>query len=1279
MEHFKALVGNRERFGLSYAFQKLDRVAVSFRRGAREPTSPPLRGVYNRGMPSDHAIDLPALEAADVALDGFIEAIHFANPSGMAALLRRVTGQAGCASLVTALLPFLREALLRAPDPDRTLVSFERFVGRFPEAHSILELLANNPRAVEILGVLFSNSHFLTEILLRNPETFERLVAYRRMARPKGVEQLFTEAQAALDGVTGFAAQLDALRRFQSWEQLRIGACDLLDLYDLPAVTRQLSNLADAMIRACLKLAAAQSGGRAEMLTVLGMGKLGGRELNYSSDIDLIFLSEDDPQITQRMAERLIDALARATPEGFLYRVDMRLRPWGSVGPLVASLAGFRTYLKKNAQPWEKQALLKARAVAGDLHMGRALLEESRVDIFNLPTEALRPAVFSMKQRTEAQLRQNGRAWGEVKLGEGSIRDVEFTAQFLQLAYGAKHPEIITGNTLEALVRLASAELIDLEEMRILTEGYVFLRTIEHFLQMMDYRQTHSLPPEPQALAALARRLGFTGERPGDQFLERYEQHGAAIRAVFLRYVGGYPMQPASQDQPPQSARREEDEAVQPHVDRMAPSYAEMFSATEIARHAALAARLSPDHPVEVHALARDGETWRVTVVAYDYPGELSVLAGLLFVYGLNIVTGEAFTYQPLAKADPGAPHQDERRKIVDVFDLQPVEGTVSANTWRRYAADLEAYQRLIWSNKRREMQGDLTRRVASALHGRESVSGNAAVPALYPIAIELDNEASEQHTVLRIDAADTAGFLYEFTNALAISGVEIDQVVIDTVGSRVQDVIFVTDRSHRKIVEAEKQRELRSATVLIKHFTHLLPFSPNPEAALVHFREFIDQLFRRPNWPDELASVQRPEVLQGLARLLGVSDFLWDDFLRMQYANLFPVVTNMAGLETAKSKPQLQAELGDALADVHAGPQPPNEDAPWIEVINAWRDREMFRIDMRHILGQTSEFWDFAAELTDLAEVIANAAFHLCHEDLRLAYGTPRLEDGSPCQMSVVALGKFGGFELGFASDIELMFIYEGNGLTDGPRQITMAEFYEKLVVAYVAAMRTRREGIFEVDLQLRPYGKAGSLAVSLDSFRRYFGPAGPAWAYERQALVRLRPVAGDEALGERIAHLRDEYIYGGEPFDVTSMRAMRERQLRHLVKGGAYNLKYSLGGLVDVEYLVQGLQMAHGGQYPELRETNTREAMAALAAVGVCSAEDYVRLRKAHTFLRWLIDSLRVVRGNARDVTVPAEVSEEYAYLARRLRYGDPATLHKELLRYTEDVREINARLLK
>jgi [glutamine synthetase] adenylyltransferase / [glutamine synthetase]-adenylyl-L-tyrosine phosphorylase len=288
-------------------------------------------------------------------------------------------------------------------------------------------------------------------------------------------------------------------------------------------------------------------------------------------------------------------------------------------------------------------------------------------------------------------------------------------------------------------------------------------------------------------------------------------------------------------------------------------------------------------------------------------------------------------------------------------------------------------------------------------------------------------------------------------------------------------------------------------------------------------------------------------------------------------------------------------------------------------------------------------------------------------------------LEINLPSVISVCALGKCGGRELGFASDIELMFIYAGNGKTSGPEVMTTAEFYEKLVESFISAIHARREGIFEVDLQLRPYGKAGSLAVSIEAFRRYFVPGGPAWAYERQALVRLRPIAGDERLGQEIIGVRDAFVYTGIPFDVTAMRAMRERQIRHLVTGGTFNPKYSPGGLVDLEYLVQALQITHGAENPALRTTNTRQAMAALAAAGILSPDDYTLLRKAYTFLRWLIDSLRMVAGNAKDLVIPPEESEAFVYLARRLKYeGDRDKLHDDLLRYTTAVQNINHRLL-
>lgn len=1237
----------------------------------------------------------------------------FSNPPQAARSLVRLLADGERRNQFLRFGPHLMSALASAGSPDRVLALFERFLHGANDPLEMYRFLAASPRAVEMVTRIFSGSQFLGEILLRNPEYLENLLDRRTLSQPKTREKLHAQAMSLASMVEAGVDQIDALRRFQRGELLRIGACDLLDLFDLPTAAQQLSILAESLAQASLQVAAGLAGGSARGFCVIGMGKLGGGELNYSSDIDLLFLAaEPSPQAT-RLGERLVDVFARVTTEGFLYRVDMRLRPWGKVGPLVSSPEGFLSYLARHALLWEKQALLKARVIAGDRALGSEFLRKAQPMLFSEALEQTRADVFAMKQRTEAFVQQRGNSLADVKLGEGSIRDVEFTVQFLQLAHGKTHPEILSPNTLEAIARLSAAQFIHSNERRILTDGYIFLRTIEHYLQMLDYRQTHTLPDDKTAIASLARRLGFEGQGAGSAFLTRYWQHAAAIREIYLRFVGRVEMtetESSAASSLAENAARASDPQISRHLARMSQSYAERFSAEDIARHASLAAQLNEQRLAVVDIKDLTGGELDVTIVAYDYPGELSIFCGLLFVYGLDILKGDVFTYEPLEEKESAAggglrqrgrgarlgrprgasaASEDTRLKIVDVFTVRPVRSqSISPEVWAQFGAELQNLLALMKAGERREARSALAKRVGALLfEAGHSSSGEPGVlgmqidadKTLFPIEIEIDNQASDQYTLLRIQTADTVGFLYEFTNALAMERVYIARVIIDSVGSLVRDILYVTDEHGQKITQPERQRELRSSTVLVKHFTHLLPLSPNPESALLHFREFLGQLFQRPNWPSELGSLERPEVLQAMARLLGVSDFLWDDFLRMQHANLFPVVTGLDALETAKSRGQLESELQEILLAVHSGPQPPAEDAPWRAAVNAFKDREMFRIDMRHILGHTREFWEFAVELTDLAEVVVNAVYHLCHEDLRAVYGSPCLEDGEVSEMAVFALGKCGGRELGFASDIELMFIYSGNGQTSGPQVISTAEFYEKVVQNFVRSIQARREGIFEVDLQLRPYGKAGSLGVSLEGFRRYFAPDGPAWAYERQALVKLRPVAGNPGLGQRVIELRDEFVYSGERFDVTAMRAMRERQVRHLVTGGAFNLKYSPGGLVDVEYLVQGLQITYGRGLPELRQPNTREAMAALARTGILSAEDYSRLRKAHTFLRWMIDSLRVVRGNALDVTAPSEDSEEYAYLARRLRYGgDLQRLSDELVRYTSDVQEINTRLM-
>jgi glutamate-ammonia-ligase adenylyltransferase len=1140
---------------------------------------------------------------------------------------------------------------------------------------TLLPALVKDPRLVESLVTIFSGSQFLTEIVLRDPTNLRLLYHRRALTQRKSADQIHDEV-TDVSQRSDEAEKLDAIRRYQRAELFRIGVSDLLALFDFRTVTQQLSNLADGLVRACLDLASQQSGLSTERFVVIAMGKHGAEELNYSSDIDLLFVTTESPHEKLKLGQHLIDNISKVTSEGFLYRVDMRLRPWGRDGFLVTTFDGYLQYVRQHARLWEKQALLKARPIAGDITLGEKLLLAVEPYIYSHPSEDVRASVFAMKQRTEQLLQQKGREWGEVKLGEGSIRDVEFVVQYLQLVYGNQYPDLHGRATLQILPRLARHRLLTYEEARILADGYTLMRTIEHYLQVMHYQQTYTMPSDPDALALLAGRLGFANAKA---LIRRYDEHRQAVRAIYLRHVGNEPINAV----PPQ---------VLQHVARLGADYIESFSADEIQHHAELARGINEQNPAILEAQSTGEDSWRVTIVGFDYPGELSIICGLFFVFGFNIFDGNAFTYEPMPEApismsinrlhstgrsprrrrDSSISEPATPRKIVDVFTVRSIlPASVDDSIWSAYTKDLHHLLNKMRAGERREARGELAVRAGQAYQHISSRS-----PFLLPISIEIDNETDERYTILRIDTPDTFGFLYEFTNALALTRTYIAKMIVQSVGARAQDILHVSDADGNKITSPEKQRELRAAVVLIKHFTHLLPQSPNPSTALLHFREFLGQLFQRPSWPDEIASIERPEVLNALARLLGVSDFLWEDFLRMQYANLFPVVKDMDALSTSKSRAQLENELARALEDHTVGDVSYPD---WRATLNAFKDRELFRIDMRHILGLTSEFDDFAVELTDLAEVTVCIALRLCDSELRVTFGDPLLANVEICEISLLALGKFGGRELGFASDIELMLVYEGSGSTNGARSVTNAEYFEQVVLSVVNAIQTRQEGIFHIDLQLRPYGKAGSMAVSLDSFRRYYAPDGPAWAYERQALVKLRPMAGDRRLGEELCKLRDSYAYESGPFDVTAMRAMRERQIRHMVKGGTFNAKFSPGGLVDIEYLIQGLQINHGAQNPSLRSTNLREAMSRLHEAGILSEGDYTRLHKAYTFLRWLIDSLRVVRGNSKDVTLPAFGSEEFVFLARRLRYEmDIERLRDDLARYVADVQEINTRLL-
>jgi len=356
--------------------------------------------------------------------------------------------------------------------------------------------------------------------------------------------------------------------------------------------------------------------------------------------------------------------------------------------------------------------------------------------------------------------------------------------QYLQLAHGGANPKLRKKSTLQALRRLLKYQLISSQEARVLTDGYIFQRTVEHFLQMMHYRQTYSLPSDPAAIHLLARRLGFATR---EAFLEHYQQHSLAIRAVYTKYIGGIQAAPA----PVPLAHTPAAEFIRQHLARMDSSYANAFSAEEISLHASLAAELNEQQLVLVDAVPSGEGHWKVSVVAYDYLGELSLICGLMFVHGLDIQSAEIFTYENLEKA-PGesssprlsrrmspakkalSPAALNRRKIVDVFSV--VALNPGPPDWESYALDLQALVKMLQAGQRREARSQLAKRVGALFAEMES-----SERPLYPIEISIDNQLSEKYTALHIQTADTIGFLYEFTNALSLTHTYIARMVVQT------------------------------------------------------------------------------------------------------------------------------------------------------------------------------------------------------------------------------------------------------------------------------------------------------------------------------------------------------------------------------------------------------------------------------------------------------------------------------------------------------------------
>ena len=467
---------------------------------------------------------------------------------------------------------FSREALHRivicallTPSPDMALNTFERLAGVIgPD--DLAELAQRKKRLAQFLTVCGS-SPFLVNLIFKTPGSFRRLFLENGIELSRSADDMLLELRRTVDEQTDFSSLLRLLRCFKRDEILRIATRDLNGLAPLEEVTGELSSLAAASLQVahdvcnrCLArehgipMIESESGPRRAEMTVIGMGKFGGNELNFSSDIDIIYFYESDAGETSgiddgaggtrggvslhsyynKLGEMISKAVSLVTEDGFVFRVDVGLRPEGKSGDMAVSLRSAEIYYESWGQSWERTAMLKARPVAGSIELGEQLLKTLQPFVYRKYLDYnLIEDMKNMKQRIDASLTRSMEGETNLKLGRGGIREIEFFIQALQLVYAGKNPKLRERNSLRALDTLLDARLISEDDHLKLSEAYRFLRTVEHRIQVVQERQTHNLPAKADEMLALARRSGFMRTNGLQRFKDTLETHRGNVSAVY--------------------------------------------------------------------------------------------------------------------------------------------------------------------------------------------------------------------------------------------------------------------------------------------------------------------------------------------------------------------------------------------------------------------------------------------------------------------------------------------------------------------------------------------------------------------------------------------------------------------------------------------------------------------------------------------------------------------------------------------------------------------------
>src|SRR5213596_3042288 len=447
-------------------------------------------------------------------------------------------------------------ASLNPSQVETTLVQLSE---RWPaKGAPLADVVEQFPLGESALLHLLAVSSICATRLTQNPEALLWLSQPEVCLASRGYAEMLSELHA-LAGDSVATQDFAALRFWKGREMTRVALRELANVAPLEETTGELSQIAEICIRRVFEHwntdLRQRHGSPTAEFAILGLGKLGGGELNHSSDVDLLFLYSEEGQLTphisyheffNRLGKRILETFSTLHPAGSLFRIDLRLRPEGSAGPLARSLDSMEKYYAGFGESWERLALIKARGIAGSRELAYEFLRQHQPFIYpKSATPDLLEEIANIKRRIERDVVGPDQLHRDVKLGIGGIREIEFIVQALQLTHGARHPFLQEPSMLKALRALRELDLLPSNEVLTLDNTYRFLRRVEHRLQIEAEQQTHTVPREPEALRRLALSLRFSS---GERFTVALQEKMRTVRSIFERVISGTYAEPAKID-----------------------------------------------------------------------------------------------------------------------------------------------------------------------------------------------------------------------------------------------------------------------------------------------------------------------------------------------------------------------------------------------------------------------------------------------------------------------------------------------------------------------------------------------------------------------------------------------------------------------------------------------------------------------------------------------------------------------------------------------------------